>query len=215
MRAAKTKIDLRYRRLSGPSSLRRFSTLPRSFSSATSAAKRGIRCTANRPPLDPYKLAGCAGSPSSYRQVAPRAFCSSHVSFVPGNGLERPVGRLDGEGSVRAPNSSSIPKVASGAQSGTPRHSGLLLECLSLLQSSGSRQGAPATLERHGRRPRRPWRAIWRRGGNCRGRGARTPKAWILPPVPGGIDRLAHAVMDARLWLVELMQGRLGCDPSQ
>jgi hypothetical protein len=65
MRAAKTKIDLRYRRLSGPSALRCFSTLPRSFSSATSAVKRGIRCAANRPPPDPYKLAGCAGSPCS------------------------------------------------------------------------------------------------------------------------------------------------------
>jgi hypothetical protein len=32
----------------------------------------------------------------------------------------------------------------------------------------------------------------------------------VTAPVLGGIDRLAYAVMDARLWLVELMQGPEG-----
>jgi len=121
-RAAKIKLTCDTG-LSGPHSLRCFSTLPRSFSSATSAVKRGIRCAVNRPPPHPYKLAGC-GSPFSCRQAAPRAFGNSHVSFVPGKGMERPVRCLDGEGSVRAPNCSSIPQVARDAQSGTPEHSG-------------------------------------------------------------------------------------------
>jgi len=110
---------------------------------------------------------------------------------------------LDGEGSVRAPNCSSIPKVASGAQSGTPGHSGQsatigMSQPFAIIRS---RQGAPATLERHGRRPRRPWRAIWRRGGNCRGKGEREHLRHGYCAVLGGIDRLAYPVMDARLWL--------------
>ena len=36
------------------------------------------------------------------------------------------------------------------------------------------------------------------------------PKAWLLRLFCEMLDRLAYAVMDARLWLVELMQGPEG-----
>jgi len=43
-----------------------------------------------------------------YQSAVPRVFCSWHESFVLDKGRERLLRRLDGEGSVRAPNCWSI-----------------------------------------------------------------------------------------------------------
>src|SRR5260221_9284005 len=54
------------------------------------------------------------------------------------------------------------------------------------------------------RKPRRLWRAIWRPGPSHRGVTKAMPEAQLFWEP---LDHLAYAVMDARLWLFELLHG--------
>jgi hypothetical protein len=92
-----------------------------------------------------------------------RSFLSCRGSFGPDKRLECPLQFLDGEGSVRAPNCTSIRRVARAVQSGTPVAPGLSgISGRSRFSASiRSRRVVRRRLQRHGRRPKRPCRPIY------------------------------------------------------
>src|SRR5215471_16811300 len=79
-----------------------------------------VQCAVARAPLDHFRLAVCGGSPCSCQSVLRRAFCCSLVNFVPARGLEQPVWKVGGEGSVQAPRCSSIRTPARDVQFAIP-----------------------------------------------------------------------------------------------
>jgi hypothetical protein len=128
-----------------------------------------------KPPPNPCRIADCGGSPSSCRSAVPKDFCSWHGSSAPAKELERPVRRLDGGGSARAPNCLLIRTVALDVQSALgPSGQNATIGMSQRSANVRSRKGALVSLQRHGCMPRRRLRPIW---ADQDGQKSRTPAA--------------------------------------